>query len=234
MHLNFRPIVQFSVLMVMSYVLPILCTEKEMTISIEPRREECFYQNVVKGQVIDVEYQVIDGGHGELDINFHLASPSGKIIVSDFKKPENSHRTEVTEDGDYKICWDNSFSHISRKTVFFEIIIESEDEENESWDFDEYDSLTPEELYDMKLQDIQDAISRVRGHLNKIRHLQDTVRAFEARDRNIAESNFYRVNSWSIIQIVIMLLVGIVQVIMLRSLFDDSSRVKKLWKKVAS
>ncbi|GLH08335.1 Transmembrane emp24 domain-containing protein 5-like Protein [Gryllus bimaculatus] len=207
------PVRYFALYLILCQIGLLLCMEKEMTISIDPRREECFYQTVQKGQVVDVEYQVIDGGHGELDINFHLASPSGKIIVSDFKKSENSHRTEVTEDGDYKICWDNTFSHISRKTVFFEIIIESDDEENESWDidFDNYDSLTPEELYDMKLQDIQDAISRVRGHLNKIRHLQDTVRAFEARDRNIAESNFFRVNSWSIIQIIIMLIVGFVQ-----------------------
>jgi hypothetical protein len=32
--------------------------EKEMTISIDPRREECFYQPVKRGQVIDIEYQV--------------------------------------------------------------------------------------------------------------------------------------------------------------------------------
>jgi hypothetical protein len=36
----------------------VLSFEKEMTISIEPRREECFYQPVKRGQVIDVEYQV--------------------------------------------------------------------------------------------------------------------------------------------------------------------------------
>ncbi|XP_066997273.1 transmembrane emp24 domain-containing protein 5 [Anabrus simplex] len=212
------------------------CVEKEMTISIDPRRQECFYQNVQEGQVIDVEYQVIDSGHGELDINFHLSSPSGRTVAVDFKKSENSHRIAATEDGDYKICWDNSFSHISSKTVFFEIIIESEDEEGESWDidFENYDSPSPEELYDMKLQDIQDVITRVHGHLSKVRHLQDTLRAFEARDRNIAEGNFVRVNSWSIIQIVVMLVVGLIQVVMVRSLFDDTSRVQRFLKKMQS
>jgi len=53
---------------------------------------------------------------------------------------------------------------------------------------------------------------RVRSQLIKVRHIQDTLRAFEARDRNVAESNYVRVNSWSIIQICVMLLVGLIQV----------------------
>jgi len=36
----------------------VLSTEREMTISIDPGREECFYQPVKRGQVIDLEYQV--------------------------------------------------------------------------------------------------------------------------------------------------------------------------------
>jgi hypothetical protein len=47
------------------YLVPIIVRiesvmsfEKEMTISIDPRREECFYQPVKRGQVIDIEYQV--------------------------------------------------------------------------------------------------------------------------------------------------------------------------------
>jgi len=55
-------------------------------------------------------------------------------------------------------------------------------------------------------------MSRVRTHLVKVRHIQDTLRAFEARDRNVAEGNYVRVNYWSIIQIGVMLLVGLIQV----------------------
>ena len=55
-------------------------------------------------------------------------------------------------------------------------------------------------------------MSRVRTHLVKVRHIQDTLRAFEARDRNVAESNYVRVNYWSIIQIGVMLFVGLIQV----------------------
>ena len=36
----------------------VISFEKEMTISIDPGREECFYQPIKRGQVIDLEYQV--------------------------------------------------------------------------------------------------------------------------------------------------------------------------------
>jgi protein ERP2 len=68
-------------------------------------------------------------------------------------------RSEASEEGDYRMCWDNTFSHFNSKTVFFEIIVESDDDdddERDPWDidFDNY-GVNPEELYEMKIQDIQ-------------------------------------------------------------------------------
>ena len=67
---------------------------------------------------------------------------------------------EVAEEGDYRMCWDNTFSHFNSKTVFFEIIVESgddDDDEGDPWDidFESYGVMSPEEFYDMKIQDIQ-------------------------------------------------------------------------------
>ena len=59
---------------------------------------------------------------------------------------------------------------------------------------------------------------------------QDQIRNFEARDRNTAENNYERVNFWSAVHIVILMLTGIVQVIMVRSLFDEKSTLRRLWK----
>lgn len=113
----------------------VYCVEKELTISVDPGKEDCFYQKASKGEAIDIEYQVIDGGHGDLDITFHLVDPTGRILVADFKKSENSHRATVKMDGDHKFCFDNTFSSYNAKTVFFELIIENENEDD--WGSDE-------------------------------------------------------------------------------------------------
>lgn len=203
-----------------------------MTVSIAAGSKDCFYHQAKAGELIDIEYQVIDGGHGDLDITFELIEPTGRVIFADFKKSDNIHRHDVGLDGDYKFCFDNTFSSFNKKTVFFELIIEKEDENTEEqWNNDLFEGLTPEEFVDMKVQDIHDAIATVRNHLAKARQIQDILRSYEARDRNQAEANHFKVNAWSFFQIILMFGVGSLQVIMVRSLFDTNSKVHKIWKK---
>lgn len=205
--------------------------EREMTVSIDPRKEDCFYQPAKPGDIIEFEYQVIDGGHGDLDITFHLVDPTGRILVADYKKSENNHRAEATNAGDYRFCFDNTFSAFNAKTVFFELVIEGDD--NSEWGSDEnidLQGLRAEDVYEMKVQDIQEVMNSVRNHLTKVRHMQEILKSVEARDRNVVEENFFKVNTLSFVQICIMLAVGFIQVVMVKSLFDDNSKVHKVWK----
>lgn len=68
-------------------------------------------------------------------------------------------RVEPTEAGDYKLCFDNSFSTISEKLVFFELIFDSlqDDEEVEGWaeTLGWPDAVEPEEMLDVKMEDIK-------------------------------------------------------------------------------
>lgn len=64
----------------------------------------------------------------------------------------------MSENGDYKICWDNTFSHFNSKTVFFGLVVESEDEEDQEalWGAGGVgNTYEPEELYEMKVEDIK-------------------------------------------------------------------------------
>lgn len=200
-----------------------------MTISVGPGVEECFYEPLKSGQTLEIDYQVIDGGQGELDISFHLTAPGGRVIIMDYKKPDKNHRYEVEEDGDYRICFDNRFSSFNSKTVFFEIMIDSDEDEKEPWD-DLSEEQNQEEQYELTIQVIEEAVKKVKTHLMKVRHMQETARAYGARDFNVIEEYYKRVNYWSMLQIIVMLVVGIVQVIMVKSLFDEQSTFHKLWK----
>lgn len=94
--------------------------------------------------------------------------------------------------------------------------------------------MPTEDVYDLKVQDIQEVINGVRNHLTKVRHIQEIIKSTEARDRNVVEENFFKVNTFSMIQIVIMIFAGLIQVVMVRSLFDDKSKVHGIWKKLDS
>lgn len=134
---------------------------RELTTHIEAGEISCFYEGVKANQVIDVEYQVIDGGHGDLDISFALYSPNNIEMVQEYKKPDNIHRLTAHTSGDHKFCYDNSFSRFNRKTVFFEIIIESEDDTQDPWNKDMLKDLTPDETLHEKVS-LFNARTRVR------------------------------------------------------------------------
>ncbi|XP_035795982.1 transmembrane emp24 domain-containing protein 5-like [Anopheles albimanus] len=222
------------VAMITQLALLVSALQKELTINVEAGQQDCFYEQAKAGQTIDIEYQVIDGGHGDLDISFELAEVTGRTIFADYKKSDNIHRYPVPYDGEFKFCFNNDFSRHNSKTVFFELIIEREGEqEDTAWsDVDLLEGLTPEEFYEMKVQDMEDAIKRVRNNLTKARQLQDMLRSHEARDRNIAEENYFKVNVWSFFQILVMIAVGVLQVFMVKSLFDTDSRAYKLLTKL--
>ena len=67
---------------------------------------------------------------------------------------------------------------------------------------------------------LQDAMDRIRSHLTKSRFIQDQLRAYEARDRNVAENNFAKVNTWSMLNITVMLITGVIQVCFLPNILS--------------
>lgn len=195
--------------------------DSDFTFTLPAGRKECFFQTMKKEASLEIEYQVLDGAG--LDVDFHISSPSGHVLYSDYRKSDGVHTIEC-EDGDYMFCFDNSFSSVSEKIIFFELILdnmETEGEESEDWK--EYVHGT--DMLDMKLEDIMDTINSVKARLGKSLQIQTVLRAFEARDRNLQESNYNRVNMWSCTNLAVMVLVSGLQVYLLRSLFDDKRRV---------
>lgn len=195
--------------------------DSDFTFTLLPGRKECFYQTMKKDASLEIEYQVLDGAG--LDVDFYISSPSGQILFSDYRKSDGVHTVE-TEDGDYMFCFDNTFSAVSEKIVFFELILDNMDTDEDPDDWKEYVHGT--DMLDMKLEDIMDTINSVKARLTKSVHIQTVLRAFEARDRNLQESNFDRVNFWSFINLTLMVVVSAVQVYLVRSLFEDKRKVR--------
>ncbi|KAM6962777.1 transmembrane emp24 domain-containing protein 5 [Aplochiton taeniatus] len=196
--------------------------DSDFTFTLPAGRKECFFQTMKKDASLEIEYQVLDGAG--LDVDFHITSPTGQVLFSDYRKSDGVHTVE-TEDGDYMFCFDNTFSHMSEKIIFFELILdnmEMEGEDTEEWK--EYVHGT--DMLDMKLEDIMDSINSVKARLGKSLHIQTVLRAFEARDRNLQESNYDRVNMWSATNVLLMMLVSGLQVYLLRSLFNDKNKTR--------
>uniref|UniRef100_A0A672ZG08 Transmembrane emp24 domain-containing protein 1-like n=2 Tax=Sphaeramia orbicularis TaxID=375764 RepID=A0A672ZG08_9TELE len=186
-------------------------------------RTECFFQTAVQGDSMEVEYQVLAGSG--LDVGFVLISPNGHRLVSDFRRSDGIHMLDSTEDGDYRLCFDNSFSKLSEKLVFFGVVLNSPSSRGggpEQWvDVDLTDSVQ----VDYSLEDMRMRLDSVYQNLERTRQVQTLLRAFEARDRYLLEDNLWRVSFWSCLTLFVMLAVAVVQIYTLRSLFENNQRV---------
>jgi len=224
----------FSFFLVCLLVSLGLCVEREMTVEVAAGKEECFFDTVQPGNTLNVEWQVVDGGDGqmsELDLNFRVIHPRGHPLEAVFKKSDGTFSQKMKDLGDYKICFDNTFSLLSSKTVYFEVINENEDEEYDDLAgiFDE--DHTESEIYEMKVVDIEQSIAKIKKDIAKARHMQDMIRVTDMKDRTVMEHNFERVNFMSVVYILILVSSGLLQVMLLRSLFDEKSKIHGVWKK---
>ncbi|XP_017284237.1 transmembrane emp24 domain-containing protein 5 [Kryptolebias marmoratus] len=195
--------------------------DSDFTFTLPAGRKECFYQTMKKEGSLEIEYQVLDGAG--LDVDFLISSPSGELLFSDHHKSDGVHTVEALENGDYMFCFDNSFSTVSEKLIFFELILDNMDTNEDPDDWKEFVHGT--DMLDMKLEDLMDTINNVKSRLGKSAQIQTVLRAFEARDRNLQESNFDRVNFWSVVNLFVMMVVSAVQVYLVRSLFEDKRKI---------
>ncbi|XP_060946497.1 transmembrane emp24 domain-containing protein 1-like [Limanda limanda] len=191
----------------------------ELTFLLPAGSTECFYQTTAGNDTMEVEYQVIAGSG--LNVGFALISPSGHRLVSDFMQSEGIHTTTPTENGDYRLCFDNSFSKMSVKIVFFGVSVSSE---GGSRDRVEWEDMAPDSLVEYHLEDIRATMDSVYQRLERSRQVQASLRAFEARDRFLLEDNLWRVTFWSCLNLLVMLTVAASQIYTLQRLFDSNKR----------
>ena len=83
----------------------------------------------------------------------------------------------MEEDGDYRLCFDNTASRWSDKTVWFEIQVEDpeDDYDDDYFDADDWENIKnnnedTDTLFQMSVEEIKSSIHLVRMQLNKMRH----------------------------------------------------------------
>lgn len=146
---------------------------------------------------------------GNYDVDMTLKSPHGKILYQDQRKQYDSFRATTEEEGEYEVCFSNEFSTFTHKLVFID------------WQVgDETPLMAPTSpigamtLMESSVQTIHDRMSEVE---DKQKHYQMR----EAQGRAHAEDLNERVQIWSILQLCVILIVGVLQVTLIRSFFSQ-------------
>ena len=224
------------------FFLPLVSgSRREMTVEVAPKTEECFFTPITTLGPLTVEYMVMDsrgelGQYGELDINFRVTTPLVKkergsvatVLHSENKQGEGRHVFHPESMGDYKTCFDNKFSYLNTKTVYFSIETDEVEEQDVVKDFFlEFE----EQQYHEASEEIHQRLKRMSLELSTSLYLQNKIKATNTKDRSIAEANFARVNTTSFFYLFLILASGAFQTVVVKNLFEDPRRMHPMWRK---
>jgi p24 family protein beta-1 len=185
-------------------VIGIFVTISSVQIVVSPYQQECFYEEVETSNKLTGSFEVIAGGG--LDIDCTITGPGEKVHYSTVRQKQGQFGVIAQQGGLYKLCFSNRMSTISEKTVAFSLHVGDKLYQ----DIAKQEHVTP----------LEREITQLSDQIAMIEDEQRYVFSRERAARDQSESINDRVKWWSIIEAVIMVVVGSLQIFYLVSFFS--------------
>lgn len=152
--------------------------------------------------------QVVTGGNYDVDIK--ISGPGERVIYTQNRKQYDSVDFDAHETGEYIFCFSNEFSSFSHKIIYFDFIVGEEA------------PLTDEiGAHQTALTMLESSTVRIHEALRLVEDYQTHHRMREATGRNTAEFLSERVQYWSLGESILFVLIGLLQVFVLRRFFTE-------------
>ncbi|NXP72555.1 TMED3 protein, partial [Ramphastos sulfuratus] len=180
----------------------------ELTFELPDSARQCFHQQLERGTKFTLDYQVITGGHYDVDCS--VEDPNGRTLYKEAKKQYDSFPHHAEVEGVYTFCFSNEFSTFSHKTIYFDFQVG-----------DEPPILPAMSNRVTALTQMESACVTIHEALNSVIDSQTHYRLREAQDRSRAEELNSRVSYWSLGETFILFVVSIGQVVLLKSFFTE-------------
>ncbi|KAI1256090.1 hypothetical protein MGN70_002251 [Eutypa lata] len=185
-----------------------------LTYKVSANEKACFYTiSEKKGAKIAFYFAVQSGG--SFDINYDVTGPGDKVIMEGEKERGGDFVFTATEVGDYKFCFNNEMSTYSEKFVDFEIAVEDEIKAQ----LPSKQGSSPEQT-----SQLEESIYKVSGQLSTITRNQKYFRTRENRNFSTVRSTEGRIVNFSLIQIVMVMCMGALQVFVVRFFFQGARK----------
>ncbi|XP_061880710.1 transmembrane emp24 domain-containing protein 3-like [Entelurus aequoreus] len=192
-------------LLLLCNVLVLFATE--LTFELPDNEKQCFYEDLDKDIKFELDYQVISGGN--YDVDCFVTDPHDNILYREDKKQYDSFSHTTAMKGVYKVCFSNEFSTFSHKSIYLD------------FRHGEEEPLIPSMTRATALTQLESTCVSIHEILKVVAESQTWYRLREAHDRTRADHLMERVTFWSIGETVLLFIIGIGQVMMLKSFFSD-------------
>lgn len=98
-------------------------------VDIAPKQVDCYWEEIMKGTKVAIEFQVIEGGN--LDLEMKVYGPDKDILYSVYGDRVGVYHFITHIKGTYQMCLGNPMSRITSKKVDFTFTIGDQRSEEE-------------------------------------------------------------------------------------------------------
>ncbi|KAM9409566.1 transmembrane emp24 domain-containing protein 3 [Pholidichthys leucotaenia] len=179
----------------------------ELTFELPDNDKQCFYEELDKAVKFDIDFQVISGGN--YDVDCFVTDPFDNVLYSEKRKQYDSFSHTTAMEGVYKVCFSNEFSTFTHKLVYLDFRHGDED------------SLLLNTRGSTAMTQLESSCVAIHEVLKVVADSQTWYRLREAQDRIKAEHLLERVTYWSIGETMLLFVIGIGQVMLLKSFFTE-------------
>lgn len=195
-------------------VAPVLGT---LNFQVEPKQQECFYQDLKAGETHDMDFEVLRGGL--LDIKLKVEDPMNSILVDKLaffnRQDEELNEAEgrvtfvATNTGIHKICFDNRMSRWTAKVCSFTIKNKAAKPAHE--EIAKLEHLGP----------VVDSVIKIADELDVLEKLQHHMRVKEQSHFDVSMTTGGRVQWMSMLEAVLLISISLLQVTYIQKWFND-------------
>lgn len=202
---------------------------KHLTFYLKPYENECFFQWFEKNMNIGVDYMVSKGDVTSVDIK--ISSPSGKKLFSEDDHQSGGIQFSAEDKGAFSICF--SSKHSSMKLVSFTLYTYGREADFTDPTFPQSTpnigmKLAKDELERDLEKSFRKSVGKVLNNLVGIMRIQSYLKGYEDIDEFLMHSKLGKVNFLSMLSICLMIFAGVGQVILIRSLFENKSKIGRV------
>jgi len=200
-------VVKYFIVLCAIFGLFDLAYSVELTFELPDSAKQCFFQEIEEGVESTIEFQVVTGGHYDVDVL--LMDPKKNVIYKQVKKQYDSYTWTAAMTGEVSVCFSNEFSTFSHKLVYMDFQVGDEE------------PLPGIGEHLTAMTQLETSAQEVHENLNGIIDYQTHHRLRETQGRKRGEDLNERVMIWSVFVTLSMIIVGISQVMVLKSFFSE-------------
>jgi len=204
-----------TILLLSTCLLLFVDRSQSLTLQVEPKVAECFYEQVPVNTEMTLYYQVVRGGL--LDIKLTVESPSGQLLYETLhfeEEDDGIYDFIPKEQGHYKFCFSNEMSRWTAKVVSF-YLIKDEDEEPSK----------PLPASTEDLDPVENSIHKLSTEMGILLRHQHFFRGREAQHREIIETTTTRIVWVTLLESIVLIGMNLGQIYYLRRAFEVRGKV---------